>query len=153
MTEVQLGYGRGSLSFVHDEARYRLLTGDPSTNQPLTDVEIGDALSSPIESPPDRRTVFGWRFRFDRCFRRYSSHGQCPDPEPAGAQANSKRCLACGSGNNLCDRNPSARNARRKGRTAYTLHRAAGEDDRSRSLRFFEPGLAGNHRTRNIRGS
>jgi nickel-dependent lactate racemase len=49
---MQLGYGRGSLSFAHDETRYLLLTRDSDTSRPMTDVEIGDAFSAPIESPP-----------------------------------------------------------------------------------------------------
>jgi nickel-dependent lactate racemase len=51
MTEIQLGYGRGSQSFNFDEDRYQVLenVGD---ERPLTDVEIGEALSAPIQSPP-----------------------------------------------------------------------------------------------------
>ena len=52
MTEIQLGYGRGSLSFAGEETRYQLLTGASRAGKPLTDVEIGEALSAPIESPP-----------------------------------------------------------------------------------------------------
>lgn len=52
MTEIQLGYGRGSLSFTFDENRYRILAVDSLADKPLTDVEIGEALSAPIESPP-----------------------------------------------------------------------------------------------------
>jgi nickel-dependent lactate racemase len=52
MTEIQLGYGRGALSFSFDENRFRILAGTPLFNQPLSDVEIGEALSAPIESPP-----------------------------------------------------------------------------------------------------
>jgi nickel-dependent lactate racemase len=51
MTEIQLGYGRRSLSFTFDENRYQVLEnlGD---EKPLTDVEIGEALDAPIQSPP-----------------------------------------------------------------------------------------------------
>lgn len=52
MTEMQLGYGRGSLSFSFDESRYRILTGEPQVYKPLTDVEIGEALSAPLQSSP-----------------------------------------------------------------------------------------------------
>jgi nickel-dependent lactate racemase len=52
MTEIQLGYGRSSLSFSCDDNRDRILTEDSQVDRPLTDVEIGDALSSPIHSPP-----------------------------------------------------------------------------------------------------
>ncbi|MDQ1707036.1 MAG: lactate racemase [Pyrinomonadaceae bacterium] len=52
MTEIKLGYGNGSLPFQYDEARYQLLTLDSDAETPLTDVEIGDALNAPIQSPP-----------------------------------------------------------------------------------------------------
>jgi nickel-dependent lactate racemase len=52
MTEIQLGYGRSSLSFAADESRYQLLTGALRAGQPLTDIEIGEAFSAPIGSPP-----------------------------------------------------------------------------------------------------
>ena len=51
MTEMQLGYGRDSLSFTFDEGRFLVLTGNLHEEKPFTDVEIGEALSSPIESP------------------------------------------------------------------------------------------------------
>ncbi len=51
MTEVQLGYGRSSLSFAFDENRYQVLAGNSLDEKPLTDVEIGDALNVPIQSP------------------------------------------------------------------------------------------------------
>ncbi len=59
MTEVQLGYGRGSLTLAYDETRFRILTGDSGSSKPLTDVEIGDALSAPIESAPLEDLVSG----------------------------------------------------------------------------------------------
>lgn len=52
MTEMQLGYGRGSLSFTFDENRYQVLAGTSRDKKPLTDVEIGETLSTPIQSPP-----------------------------------------------------------------------------------------------------
>lgn len=51
MTEIQLGYGRDSLSFAFDENRYQVLAGNPHAERPLTDVEMGAALSEPIASP------------------------------------------------------------------------------------------------------
>lgn len=51
MTEIQLGYGRTSRSFSCDEQRFQILE-TPREETPLTDVEIGDALSAPIQSPP-----------------------------------------------------------------------------------------------------
>lgn len=52
MTEMQLGYGRGSLSFTFDKDHYQVLAGNSRDEKPLTDVEIGEALSAPIQSPP-----------------------------------------------------------------------------------------------------
>jgi nickel-dependent lactate racemase len=51
MTEMQLGYGRDSLSLTFDEGRFLVLAGNSNEEKPLTDVEIGEALGSPIESP------------------------------------------------------------------------------------------------------
>lgn len=52
MTEIQLGYGRSSLSFTFNENRFQVLSGNLDDEKPLTDVEIGEALSAPIQSPP-----------------------------------------------------------------------------------------------------
>ena len=65
MTEIRLGYGRDSQKFPFDESRFRVLPphagcprGDPGLGEsspvqkPLTDIEIGDAFSAPIDSPP-----------------------------------------------------------------------------------------------------
>jgi nickel-dependent lactate racemase len=52
MTEIELGYGRGSVRFVFDEERYRVLVPAVAAARPLSDLEIGVALDAPIESPP-----------------------------------------------------------------------------------------------------
>jgi len=52
MTEIHLGYGRTSLNFTFDENRYQVLTANSFEERPLTDVEINEALSAPIQSPP-----------------------------------------------------------------------------------------------------
>lgn len=52
MMEIQLAYGRDSLSFSYEESRYAILAEDAQHQQPLTDVEIGEALDVPIGSPP-----------------------------------------------------------------------------------------------------
>ena len=52
MTEIQLGYGKRFLDFTFNENLCQVLTGDSNGNQPLSDVEIGEALSAPIQSPP-----------------------------------------------------------------------------------------------------
>jgi lactate racemase len=51
MTEIQLGYGRSSLTFTFDKSRYQVLTGNSLEEKALTDAEIGEALSAPIQSP------------------------------------------------------------------------------------------------------
>ncbi len=51
MTEIQLGYGQRSLEFSFDDNRYEVLSGNLNDTQPLSDVEIGEALSAPIQSP------------------------------------------------------------------------------------------------------
>src|SRR5216110_578437 len=53
MTEIELGYGRGSVSFSYDEERYRVLAKtEVSELPPLSDLEIGAALDTPIASLP-----------------------------------------------------------------------------------------------------
>ena len=51
MTELQLGYGKESVAFSSDNDRYLILTGNSSNNTPLTDAQIGEALSATIGSP------------------------------------------------------------------------------------------------------
>src|SRR4051794_25529188 len=51
MPVIELGYGRGSLAFVYDEARYRVLArSDVHEDAALSDVEIGERIDAPIES-------------------------------------------------------------------------------------------------------
>lgn len=52
MTEIQLGYGRSSQRFTYDEGRFQVLAGNALAEKPLSDVELGEALSAPIQSPP-----------------------------------------------------------------------------------------------------
>lgn len=52
MTEIQLSFGDNSIPFRFDDSRFELLTGAGKAEKPLTDVEINDRLSAPIESPP-----------------------------------------------------------------------------------------------------
>jgi nickel-dependent lactate racemase len=48
---IELGYGRGTLSLDYDEGRYRVLESAETDARPLTDVEIGEAIDTPVESP------------------------------------------------------------------------------------------------------
>jgi nickel-dependent lactate racemase len=52
MPEIKLGYGREPASFAYDASRFHVLEADAGDARPLTDVEIGEALDAPIESPP-----------------------------------------------------------------------------------------------------
>jgi nickel-dependent lactate racemase len=52
MTEIQLGYGQRALPFSFDPNRLHSLTLDSLSQLPLSDVDIGAALDSPIASPP-----------------------------------------------------------------------------------------------------
>lgn len=50
MRQIELAYGLGSVAFGFDEDSYQVLASDGPREQPLTDVEIGEALDSPFES-------------------------------------------------------------------------------------------------------
>jgi nickel-dependent lactate racemase len=50
--DIELGYGRGALSFAYDEARFRVLDSETRASRPLTDAEIGEAFDAPVGSPP-----------------------------------------------------------------------------------------------------
>jgi nickel-dependent lactate racemase len=50
MSEVALGFGRDSISFEFDDSRFSVLSDNPLSAKPLTDVEIGDALDAPVGS-------------------------------------------------------------------------------------------------------
>ena len=52
MSEIQLGYGNSFVDFTFNDGRYQVLSGNSNGDKPLTDVEIGEALSNPIQSPP-----------------------------------------------------------------------------------------------------
>lgn len=50
--EFDLPYGSGSVKFVADNDRFRLITDEATAAPPLSDVQIGAAFDSPIASPP-----------------------------------------------------------------------------------------------------
>ena len=52
MTQIELPYGRSSLTFAGDESRFSILTTNPPDAAPLSDFEFGAALDAPIASPP-----------------------------------------------------------------------------------------------------
>src|SRR6185295_11358648 len=51
MNRIDLGYGRTLIPFEYDEARFEVLSPQQNTEHPLSDLEIGTALDSPIDSP------------------------------------------------------------------------------------------------------
>ncbi|MFN2498639.1 MAG: nickel-dependent lactate racemase [Pyrinomonadaceae bacterium] len=52
MTQILLGYGRGTQTLNFDEERFQVLELNPTNEKPLNDVEIGAAFSETIGSPP-----------------------------------------------------------------------------------------------------
>lgn len=52
MNKISLAYGSAAVDFAFAEERFQVLTRDAGSQNPLTDVEIGTALDSPIASPP-----------------------------------------------------------------------------------------------------
>ena len=52
MRQIELAYGRGSLTVNFDEDRFSVLTANADCSAPLTDFEAGSAFDSPIASPP-----------------------------------------------------------------------------------------------------
>ena len=51
-SEIELGYGRGSVKFAYDEDRFSVVTKRSVSDTPLRDFEVGAAFDSPIASPP-----------------------------------------------------------------------------------------------------
>lgn len=51
ISKLDLAYGRGSQRLSFDDERFRVLTADTQEDHPLSDVEIGAALDTPIQSP------------------------------------------------------------------------------------------------------
>ena len=51
MRQIDLGYGEQSIPLTFDD-RLTVLSIDPANEKPLTDIEIGNSLDSPIASPP-----------------------------------------------------------------------------------------------------
>jgi len=49
---IELGYGREKFPFVYDEGRFQLLAPEASDERPLSDIEIIEAIDSPVDSPP-----------------------------------------------------------------------------------------------------
>lgn len=52
MSEINLGYGSESINLSIDDSRFRVLSRTASPEIPLTDLQIGEALTAAIGSPP-----------------------------------------------------------------------------------------------------
>jgi lactate racemase len=52
MSQIELAYGRSFISFEYDESRYQILAPHQPNENSLSDLEIGQALDSPIDSAP-----------------------------------------------------------------------------------------------------
>ncbi len=52
MSEIELAYGQRSFKFILDDSRFSVITNETAAEKPLSDVEIGSLLDSPIASPP-----------------------------------------------------------------------------------------------------
>lgn len=51
MATIELKYGTSSIPFDFDDTRFEILSA-PESKAPLSDIEIGERLESPIDSPP-----------------------------------------------------------------------------------------------------
>lgn len=52
MPTIQIGYGRSTITLDYEPGRFDVLAPNEVAAHPLSDVEIGAALDSPIDSPP-----------------------------------------------------------------------------------------------------
>ena len=52
MAKIELGYGRSSLTFEYDDARFAVLAPNETESHPLSDNEVSAAFDDPVDSPP-----------------------------------------------------------------------------------------------------
>lgn len=52
ISAAELPYGRGVVTFTCDDGQFSTITGQTTSETPLTDLAIGEAFDSPIGSPP-----------------------------------------------------------------------------------------------------
>ncbi|HEX8560986.1 MAG TPA: nickel-dependent lactate racemase [Pyrinomonadaceae bacterium] len=52
MASIQLGYGRGSVTFEAEGGRFEALEAEARDERPLTDAEVGAAIDDPLDSQP-----------------------------------------------------------------------------------------------------
>lgn len=51
MKEIQLAYGSDTINLAFDESKFEVLAPAESAEKPLSDIEVGEAFDSPIDSP------------------------------------------------------------------------------------------------------
>src|SRR5258708_31973081 len=52
MAKIELGYGRSSITFEYEDARFTVLAPNETESNPLADNEVSAALDAPVGSPP-----------------------------------------------------------------------------------------------------
>jgi nickel-dependent lactate racemase len=52
MPHIELGYGRGTVSFEFEEGRFEVLEASGGEERALSDAEVGAAIDDPLDSPP-----------------------------------------------------------------------------------------------------
>jgi nickel-dependent lactate racemase len=52
MAKIEVGYGRSSITFEYDDARFAVLAPNETESHPLSDSEVSAALDDPVDSPP-----------------------------------------------------------------------------------------------------
>ena len=52
MAKIELSYGRSSITFEYDDARFGVLAPNETESHPLSDNEVSAALDDPVDSPP-----------------------------------------------------------------------------------------------------
>jgi nickel-dependent lactate racemase len=52
MSQIELGYGRGAVSFEFEEGRFEVLEATAGDERPLSDAELGAAIDNPLDSQP-----------------------------------------------------------------------------------------------------
>jgi nickel-dependent lactate racemase len=57
MATIELGYGRSAITFEYDPERFGVLAPDEIASPPLSDIEIGAAIDTPIDSLPLEEVV------------------------------------------------------------------------------------------------
>ena len=107
MAKIELGYGRSSLTFEYDDARFAVLAPNETESHPLSDNEVSAAFDDPVDSPPLEELIALRRYSSDRRVGRDARHRQCANHQSPGSAANPKRSSTRRHRNHFRDRNSS----------------------------------------------